>query len=122
MEAPPRHVNVYHIAGLDERERGFNRQAQITVNPGGAQARLRYEQLHIQVDVVPSEDLALHRLIGALQERGYRQLRTQCIFQNDQYLGNQQPWVDYPDPEIPSIPPPSWIEWIRRLFPSLRKS
>ncbi|MEX2492594.1 MAG: hypothetical protein WD425_12615 [Nitrospirales bacterium] len=109
-------TNVYHIAGIDDRERGFNRQAHVMAQGVAYQVRLRYEALQIEVEPVDTEEAALHRLIEALQERGYTQLRTQRIFQGEQYLGNQEMWVDYPDPEPPDVPPISWFMRIRQFF------
>jgi len=109
---------VYHIAGLDDRERGFNRQAQVIIQEESCQARLRYETLQIEVEPVDTEEEALKRLIHALQNRGYTQLRTQRIFQGDQYLGNQELWVEYPDPDLPDVQPISWWVWLRQLFGS----
>jgi len=111
-------TNVYHIAGLDDRERGFNRQAQVIIQEESCQARLRYETLQIEVGPVDTEEEALKRLIHALQTRGYTQLRTQRIFQGDQYLGNQELWVEYPDPDLPDVQPISWWGWLRKLFGS----
>jgi len=106
-------TNVYHIAGLDDRERGFNRQAQVIAQGAAYQARLRYEALQIEVEFVDTEEKALQRLIHVLQERGYSQLRTQRIFQGQEYLGNQELWVDYPEPERPDVQPVSWFRRIR---------
>lgn len=111
-------TNVYHVAGLDDRERGFNRQAQAVARGEAYQARLRYETLQIDVESVDTEEEALKRLIHALQNRGYTQLRTQRIFQGEQYLGNQELWVDYPDPEPAKIQRISWWGWLRQMFKS----
>ncbi len=116
MDSPSLLTNVYHIAGLDDRERGFNRQAQVIAQGAAYQARLRYEALKIEVESVDTEEEALQRLIHVLQERGYTQLRTQRIFQGEQYLGNQELWVEYPDPELPNVQPVSWFMRIRRLL------
>jgi hypothetical protein len=116
VNAPSPNSSIHHVAGLDDRDRGFNRQIHIVSGEGGFQARLRYELLQIEVDPVPGEDQALHRLIHVLQERGYRQLRTQRIFMGDQYLGNQELWVEYPDPETPSDTGKTWSNWFRRMF------
>ncbi|MDH5426954.1 MAG: hypothetical protein OEZ57_00365 [Nitrospirota bacterium] len=107
-------INVYHIAGVDDRERGFNRQIQINGESGAFQARLRYEAVQIEVECVETEEQALQRLIAVLHERGYAQLRTQRIFQGEQYLGNQELWVDYLDPEPPEVPVVSWFMRIRQ--------
>jgi hypothetical protein len=111
-------TNVYHIAGIDDRERGFNRQAQVIALGEAYQARLRYEALQIDVESVDTEEEALQRLIHALQDRGYTQLRTQRIFQGEQYLGNQEIWVDYPDPVPPEVQRISWWVWLRQLLRS----
>jgi hypothetical protein len=108
--------SIYHVAGLDDRERGFNRQAHVIPCGGGFQARLRYELLQIDVDPVPMEDQALQRLIQVLHERGYRQLRTQRIFIGDQYLGNQELWVEYSDPEPSRDTGNTWSAWLRKVF------
>ena len=116
MNAPSPITNVYHIAGLDDRERGFNRQAQVIAQGAAYQARLRYEALQIEVESVDTEEKALQRLIHVLQDRGYSQLRTQRIFQGEQYLGNQELWVEYPDPELPDVQPITWWTWIRQIL------
>lgn len=107
---------IYHVAGYDDRDRGFNRQVRVIPCEGGFQAKLRYELLQIEVDPVPLEDHALRRLIQTLHERGYRQLRTQRIFMGEQYLGNQEPWVEYPDPDSPHGTGKTWFGWLWRLF------
>ncbi len=109
-------INVYHIAGVDDRERGFNRQAQVIAHGETYQARLRYEALQIDVECVEREEVALERLIQALQERGYTQLRTQRIFQGELYLGNQEIWVDYSDPEPDKVKPIAWLMRIQKIL------
>lgn len=109
-------TNIYHVAGLDDRERGFNRQAQVIFQEETFQARLRYETLQIEVEPVDTEEEALTRLIQALQNRGYTQLRSQRIFQGKQYLGNQELWMDYPDPVSPEMQQTSSWVWFWRMF------
>lgn len=116
MDTPSSMTNVYHIAGVDDRDRGFNRQAHVMAQGVAYQARLRYEALQIEVESVDTEETALQRLIEVLQERGYTQLRTQRIFQDEHYLGNQELWVDYPDPEPPEAQRVSWLMRIRQIF------
>ena len=116
MEPRPTTINVYHIAGVDDRERGFNRQAQVVAKDTVYQARLRYEDLKIEIEAVDTEDEALQRLIDVLQERGYTQLRTQCIFQGEQYLGTQELWTDYPDPNLSETRSVSWFTRLRQVF------
>ncbi len=116
MESTSPITNVHHISGLDDRERGFNRQVQVIAQGGTYQARLRYEELQVAVESLPTEQEALQRLAQALQDRGYTQLRTQHIFQGEQYLGNQELWVDYQDPEPPEEPSVSWLQRIGNFF------
>ena len=116
MDSSSSITNVYHIAGIDDRERGFNRQAQVIRQGAAYQARLRYESLKIEIELVDTEEEALQRLIHVLQERDYTQLRTQRIFQGEQYLGNQELWVDYPDPEHPNVWSDSWYMRMRQFF------
>lgn len=108
-------LHIYHVAGLDDRDRGFSRQIHVIPREGGFQARLRYESLQIDVDPVPTEDQVLEGLIHVLHDRGYRQLRTQRIFIGEQYLGNQELWVEYPDPEAPLEMRKTWLAWIRQI-------
>ncbi len=116
MDSPSPMTNIYHIAGIDDRERGFNRQAQVIMEGTAYRARLRYEALQIEVESVVTEEEVLQRLIQGLQERGFTQLRTQRIFEGEQYLGNQELWVDHPDPEPPEAQRVSWFMWIRQIF------
>jgi hypothetical protein len=116
MNVPSPMTNVYHIAGLDDQERGFNRQAHVNTQGEAYQARLRYEALQVEVESVDTEEEALQRLIQLLQDRGYTQLCTQRIFQGEEYLGNQELWVDYPDPESSKVQSVSWWVWIRQML------
>ena len=116
MDSASALTNVYHISGLDDRERGFNRQVQVIGQGNAYQARLRYEALQFEVESQLTEDEALQQMVQILQERGYTQLRTQRIFQGAQYLGDQELWVDYPDPEQPEIPARSWLQKIQQIF------
>ena len=116
MSSPSPYVHIYHVAGLDDRDRGFNRQIHVIPCNEGFQAKLRYESLRIDVDPVPTEDQVLHRLIHVLHDKGYRQLRTQCIFMGEQYLGSQELWVEYPDPESSLDTEKTWSAWLRQVF------
>jgi len=116
MISPSPQASIYHVSGLDDRDRGFNRQVHVIPCEGGFQARLRYELLQVEVDPVPMEEQALQRLIHVLHDRGYRQLRTQRIFIGDRYLGNQENWVEYPDPESSLDTENIWSAWLRQVF------
>ena len=56
-------IHVHHVAGIDDRERGFNRQVQVLVGESSYQARLRYESLQIEIETGKTEEEALQHLI-----------------------------------------------------------
>ncbi len=115
MDSLPSMRNVHHISGLDDRERGFNRQVHVIGQGTTYQARLRYEALKIEEESSFTEEEALQRVVQTLHERGYTQLRTQRIFLGEQYLGNQELWVDYDDPEPAEEQSVSWLSRILRF-------
>ena len=96
MTAQP--VERHRIAGVDERQRGFNRQIDVIRIEAGFQAQLQYESTHVVTSACPTTVAAVHELIAQLHARGYTQLRSQLNFRDQQYLGSQEPFVDYPDP------------------------
>ena len=119
-------VEKYQVAGLDERERGFSRLAEIERLENGYRAVLRYETALITTTSHDTTDGALHELIRTLQAGGYRQLRMRLDFRGASYLGTQEPWVEYPDPEGVRMDPlvaseqlarrSGWIGRILKLF------
>lgn len=88
----------HQLAGLDDRERGFNRPVELERAGDSYRAVLRYETVHVATEPHQTQDSALLTLIQILQSRGYRQLKTQKSFRNGVYLGSQELWVEYPDP------------------------
>ena len=114
LNRPP--SSIYQIAGLDERERGFNRQAPVRVSPEGVHVDLQYETFHVIIGPVSTEEQALKELVRELQRRGYSQLRHQRLFVGECYLGSQEVWVDYPDPPLRPEQPGFWRRLIRRII------
>lgn len=112
----PSPCSIHQLSGLDDRERGFNRQVRIFSTEDQFQARLRYEQLRVDSDPVSTETEALGQMVRLLHGRGFRQLRTQRIFVEDRYLGSQELWVEYADPESPVDSQGGWKSWILRFF------
>jgi len=121
MKANPVSHSVYQIAGLDDRERGFNRQAPVTTSSEGVQLQLWYETFQIMVGPVPTEEQALQELIRELHQRGYSQLRHQRLLEGERYLGSQEARVDYPDPPPPPEPLSLWNRMLR-LFRGTSKT
>jgi hypothetical protein len=89
----------HQLAGLDDRERGFSRPVEFELCGDGYRAILRYETTRVTTAHCQSPEEALQALIGTLHARGYRQLRTQVSFRRGVYLGSQEQWVEYPDPQ-----------------------
>lgn len=111
-------VTQYQVAGLDERERGFNRTVEVRRDGDRHRALLRYEQLHLSTSWHPTHDETLGELLQLLQDRGYRQLKCRAIFRGDTYLGNQETWSEHPDPPQPAEPSSWFSRLIKRLgFP-----
>ena len=108
--------NTYQLSGLDDHERGFSRQVEISSHQGLFHAVLRYEKLKVSVEPCVEEEAALRELIQRLQGQGYTQLRTQLIFRGTDYLGSQEMWVDYPDQESSTATKTKLLHWIRRWF------
>lgn len=91
-------VERHRVAGVDERARGFNRQIDVIRTDRGFQAVLQYESTRVMSDSCPTTVAAVQDLVSRLQTSGYTQLRSQLNFRDQQYLGSQEPFVDYPDP------------------------
>ncbi|MBA5867014.1 MAG: hypothetical protein GDA67_10030 [Nitrospira sp. CR1.3] len=111
------------LAGLDERERGFSRPVEFEREETGYRAVLRYEAVCVTTGLYPSQEAALLALIETLQSRGYRQLKTQISFRSGQYLGSQEPWVEYQDPPEAAAQPSGVIAKLLNWFcPRVRPS
>ncbi|HTK88321.1 MAG TPA: hypothetical protein VL329_11330 [Nitrospiraceae bacterium] len=94
-------VEKHQVAGLDEKERGFNRQIDVEQIDGGYRAILRYEQTLVETAACETSIKTLDELISMLRDRGYTQLRSRLNFKGEAYLGTQEPWIEYPDPNAP---------------------
>lgn len=92
-------LDRHQLAGLDSQERGFNRPVELERVGKRYRAILRYESLRVATDACSTQNEALSLLIHSLQTEGYRQLRTQRSFRDGVYLGSQELWIEYPDPQ-----------------------
>ena len=92
------------LAGLDDQQRGFSRQVDIEGADGQCRASLRYEKFFLATEPRATSEAALLDLIQALQERGYRQLRSRLSFRGKEYFGSLEPWIEYPDIAEPERP------------------
>lgn len=97
-------LDKHQLAGVDSRERGFSRPVEFEREREHYQAVLRYETVRVTTDPHPTQDDALLALIQTLHGQGYRQLRTQRSFRNGLYLGSQELWIEYPDPQPEPTP------------------
>lgn len=112
-------IEKHQLAGLDERERGFNRMIDIASGAEGCRASFRYETVAVVTDPCVGAAEALQQMIGELHRRGYRQLKSRLSFQGETYLGSRLDWIEYPDPERPAEPSGGLLDlWrgLRRRF------
>jgi len=109
-------LDKHQLAGLDNRERGFNRPVEFERTSEGYRAILRYETVRLTTDTHPTQDQALTVLIQTLHTQGYRQLKTQLSFRNGMYLGSQELWVEYPDPSQAEPEQSGFFDKIRDWF------
>src|SRR5213080_4140353 len=94
-------VEKHQVAGLDEKERGFNRQIDVERIEGGYRVIMRYEQTLVETAACDTSVQAVDELVRMLRDRGYTQLRSRLNFKGAAYLGTQEPWIEYPDPSAP---------------------
>ncbi|MGH7259096.1 MAG: hypothetical protein ACREI9_00255 [Nitrospiraceae bacterium] len=92
-------IEKHQLAGLDARERGFNRVVELERVGTAYRAVLRYETAQTTTEGHETESVALQELIRQLHACGYAQLRSQLSFRGNTYFGNREPWIEYPDPE-----------------------
>ena len=95
-------VEKYQVAGLDEKQRGFNRQIDVELTDGGYRAILRYEQTLVETAACETTGQSADELVRMLRERGSTQLRSRLNFKGAAYLGTQEPWIEYPDLTVPA--------------------
>ncbi len=88
----------HELAGLDDRERGFSRIADLNPDAQRYVASLQYERTLVVGEPSDTAGGAVVHLVHALHARGYRQIRSRLSFKGEEYLGSQEPWVEYPDP------------------------
>ena len=94
----------HQLAGFDVRLRGFSRSIEFEQSGEGYRAVFRYETTRVESPFQATQDEALRLLIQTLHAHGYRQLRTQMSFRGGVYLGSQELWVEYPDPQLEPEP------------------
>ena len=111
-EAHEKHL----LAGLDERARGFTRMVSVEQQAEIFRASLQYET-HLVVSAdADNPAAALADLARRLHERGYTQLRSRLTFAGGTYLGSQQQWVEYADPERPPEAEGEFFRLMRRIW------
>ena len=110
--------HIYQITGLDDRERGFTRQVELSEQGGTFLAVFRYEKNRVEIEGQDSEASSLVALISQLQGQGYTQLQTRLLFKQETYLGTQELWTIYPDPDQPEEKPEGWWKNLIRKWSS----
>lgn len=110
-------MEQHRLAGFDTRERGFNRLVEFERADGGVRAILRYETTRVVTSARDTPGTALEEMIHLLHEQGYSLLRSQLSIRDGTYLGSQEPWIEYPDPERQIEQRGGWIaRWFRSLL------
>ena len=104
------------LAGLDQRARGFTRMVSIEQQAETFRASLQYETLLVVSADAASPAAALADLARRLHERGYTQLRSRLTFAGDVYLGSQEQWVEYADPEKAPETEGRFVGLVRRIW------
>jgi hypothetical protein len=110
-EAHQKHL----LAGMDERVRGFTRMVSVEQQAETFRASLQYETLLVVSAEADSPAAALADLARRLHERGYTQLRSRLTFAGGAYLGSQEQWVEYADPESAPEAEGEFFRLIRRI-------
>jgi hypothetical protein len=110
-EAHQKHL----LAGVDERVRGFTRMVSVEQQAETFRASLQYETLLVVSAEADSPAAALADLARRLHERGYTQLRSRLTFAGGAYLGSQEQWVEYADPESAPEAEGEFFRLIRRI-------
>ena len=93
----------YQLAGVDDRERGFNRTVELDWNDNTCLVTFRYEKVHLRGEAADTTAAALANLVHSLHAKGYSQMRSRLSFRGEEYLGSQEPWIEYPDPVRPAM-------------------
>jgi hypothetical protein len=114
-------MDKHQLAGFDARERGFTRTVEFDEVEGGVRAILRYETTRVVTAVRETPVDALNELIHLLQGQGYTQLRSQLSVRDGTYLGSQEPWIEYPDPERNPELSGGWLDRLVRCFQPRRE-
>lgn len=115
-------MDKHQLAGFDARERGFSRPVEFEEAEEGIRAILRYETTRMVTAARETPVMALEELIRTLQGQGYSQLRSQLSVRNGVYLGSQEPWIEYPDPERKPELSSRWLERLIRCFQPRREN
>lgn len=108
--------NIYQITGLDDQERGFTRQIEVSDRNGAFIALFRYEKIRVEIQEQETESATIEELIGHLHQKGYTQLQTRLQFQGETYLGTQELWTEHSDPIQEQLESESWWKKIVRRF------
>lgn len=90
-------LEVHQLEGLDDRRRVFNRHVDLYRMENGYVANFYYEGQLYSSDPQPTMKEALGQLVGRLHPSGFKALRSRLNFQEQRYLAEREPWVDYPN-------------------------
>ncbi len=109
-------IEKHELAGVDDRERGFARTVELHWRDDDYHATFSYETIRLHGEPAETVAAALEALVRVLHRQGYHQIKTRLSFRGKEYLGSQNVWVDYADPQLPSPLDRYWTwfrKWIR---------
>ncbi len=90
-------VERHQLEGSDPSDRYFNRSISVSRTARGYTAKVMYEALTVEGQVLPTPSGAVKSLVDKLKDLGFRQMRTRPNFKGKRYLAEKETWVDYPD-------------------------
>ncbi|MBI3610953.1 MAG: hypothetical protein HY204_09675 [Nitrospirae bacterium] len=90
-------VERHQIEGQDERQRVFNRLADVLRVEKGYLAVFHYEGLTFETAPSRTIEETLRNLVVALHNAGFSKLRSRLNFRGRRYMAEREPWVNYPD-------------------------
>ncbi len=90
-------VERHQIEGTDPSDRYLNRSVLVSRVAGGYVAKVTYEALTVEGQVLTTVGGAVKSVVDKLRELGFRRMRTRPNFKGRRYLAEKESWTDYPD-------------------------
>ena len=92
-----RMVERHQVEAQDERNRVFNRLADVFRIEKGYIAIFHYEGLNFETGSFRTIEETIRDLVSQLQKSDFSNIRTRLNFRGKRYLAEREPWATYPD-------------------------